>query len=69
MCPCDTWTMENVTYCKMNSRVRESFLSLEENKIKKKSMGKGRNKGKKKKRKEKEKQKEGGVRESERKKR
>ena len=32
MCPCDTWTMENVTHGKMNSRVRGSFLSLEGNK-------------------------------------
>ena len=31
MCPCDTWTMENVTHGKMNSRVRGSFLSLEGN--------------------------------------
>ena len=31
MCPCDTWTMEDVTHGKMNSRVRGSFLSLEEN--------------------------------------
>ena len=31
MCPCDTWTMENVTHGKMNSRVRGSFLSLEAN--------------------------------------
>ena len=44
MCPCDTWTMENVTHGKMNSRVRGSFLSLEGNQ--KNSVGKGRNKKK-----------------------
>ena len=51
MCPCDTWTMENVSHGKMNSRVRGSFLSLEGNQ--KNSVGKVRKKGnKKKKRKE-----------------
>ena len=27
MCPCDTWTTENVTHGKMNNRVKGSFLS------------------------------------------
>ena len=31
MCPCDTWTMENVIHDRMNSRVRGSFLSVEGN--------------------------------------
>ena len=57
MCPCDTWTMENVTHDKMNSRVRGSFLSLEANqtiqwetkrkekKMKKERKGKRKEKG------------------------
>ena len=62
MCPCDTWTKENVTHEKMNSRVSGSFLSLKGNQ--KNSVGKGRKKGNKKKRKEmEEKEKKKGKRE------
>ena len=43
MCPCDTWTMENVTYDKMNSRVRGNLLSLEGNQ--KNLVGEGEKKG------------------------
>ena len=55
MCSCDIWTMENVTHGKMNSRVRESFLSLEGNqknpmsKVRGKEKGKGKKKKKRKK--------------------
>ena len=62
MCPCDIWTMENVTHGKMNSRVRETSSHLKEIKKIRWVRGETRKKGKGKKKKRKRKGRNEGKR-------